>query len=636
MFNSDLARRLVMIVLAALLLSAFLTVAIYLFAARQVFTRMKTTELMEHAERIAATTAEFHYGEFSSEQYEGYMQSAPDMLNANVSVYLYREPASESHYLVPDNDVSPSWREDAAEAIERRRFSIMDRKSLSFTEPLSTEQIETLFVGYPIVITDPQRDQSQAVGAIYLTIDLAEINQSYTSLTFALVLASSTAFLVMVWPLLVVIRRITRPLQQTTEVAIGMSRGDFSVRADSSGPGEIGELSRSINNLASDLDRTLGSLMLERNRLQQVIDGLTEGLVAVSAELNVTHFNPAVVRLLQARRGDDLSEHMQEQVLRRRFADLGIWSDFIQVMNQKSPYSRRIETGQLILQISLTHLSAHSGKVAGAVALFRDVTESERLEQTRRDYVANVSHELRTPLTAVRALVEPLSDGLVTNDEDRSRYYKIILKETMRLSRLISDMLELSRLQAGTADLRQSRFKLSRVFEALEEKYVPVAGQRGILLVFPADLPETSEIEVIWNADRLEQILIILIDNALKFTGEGGEIRVLVDPSSRPDKVLITVRDDGAGISPEDVDHVFERFYKADKSREKREGTGLGLSIANEILKLTGESIWVVSKPGEGAAFTFTMPLAAAEQKEPAQIAASLENIIQKNEEDIE
>lgn len=415
-----------------------------------------------------------------------------------------------------------------------------------------------------------------------------------------------------------------------------MSRGDFSVRADSSGPGEIGELSRSINNLASDLDRTLGSLMLERNRLQQVIDGLTEGLVAVSAELNVTHFNPAVVRLLQARRGDDLSEHMQEQVLRRRFADLGIWSDFIQVMNQKSPYSRRIETGQLILQISLTHLSAHSGKVAGAVALFRDVTESERLEQTRRDYVANVSHELRTPLTAVRALVEPLSDGLVTNDEDRSRYYKIILKETMRLSRLISDMLELSRLQAGTADLRQSRFKLSRVFEALEEKYVPVAGQRGILLVFPADLPETSEIEVIWNADRLEQILIILIDNALKFTGEGGEIRVLVDPSSRPDKVLITVRDDGAGISPEDVDHVFERFYKADKSREKREGTGLGLSIANEILKLTGESIWVVSKPGEGAAFTFTMPLAAAEQKEPAQIAASPENIIQKNEEDIE
>lgn len=626
MFNSDLARRLVMIVLGALLLSALLTVGIYVFAARQVFTRMKTNELMEHAERIAATTAEFQYGEFSEEQYEGYMQSTPEMLNANVSVYLYREPASEAHYMVPDKTFTRSWRNDASAAIERRRFSIMDRKSLSFTEPLSEEQIETLFIGYPIVITDPQRDQSQAVGAVYITIDLEEISESYTSLTFALVLASSTAFLVMIWPLLVVIRKITRPLQQTTEVAIAMNRGDFSVRADSSGPGEIGELSRAINNLASDLDRTLSSLMLERNRLQQVIDGLNEGLAAVSAELNITHFNPSLVELMLPHSQSELTETEQETALRRTFADLGIWSDFIQVMNQRSPYSRRIEKDQMVLQISLTHLSTHAGRVAGAVALFRDVTESERLEQTRRDYVANVSHELRTPLTAVRALVEPLNDGLVTQDDDRRRYYKIILEETMRLSRLISDMLELSRLQAGTADLRQSRFSLSWILDSLEDKYQPMAEQRGIDLIFPENDSSMSQIEVDWNADRLEQILIILIDNALKFTEEGGEIRVQVDPDARPDKVLITVKDDGSGIDPDDVDHVFERFYKADKSREKREGTGLGLSIANEILKLSGETIWVVSKPGGGAAFTFTMPLAADETVVGQELQSRMNN----------
>ena len=610
MFSSDLARRLVMIVLGALLLSALLTVGIYIFAARQVFTRMKTQELFVQAERIAATTAERQYGDLSEEVYQGYMQSAPEMLNANVSVYLYPEPASEVIYTVPDKAIDASWLEDAAEAIERRRFSIMDRKSLSFTEALGEEQVETLFVGYPIVITDSEEAQSQAVGAVFLTVDLEAITQSYTSLTFALILASSTAFLVMIWPLLVVIRRITLPLQQTTEVAIAMTRGDFSVRADSSGSGEIGELSRAINNLASDLDRTLGSLMLERNRLQQVIDGLNEGLVAVSADLTITHYNPAVIDLLVPGTPPEQAAYGQEEALRRAFADHGIWSDFIQVMNQKSPYSRQIEMDRKILQITLTHLSNHAGRIAGAVALFRDVTESERLEQTRRDYVANVSHELRTPLTAVRALVEPLNDGLVTDEADQKRYYSIILEETMRLSRLISDMLELSRLQAGSADLEQSEFALSEVLDHLVDKYIPMAKQAQIDLSFPEDGSEEAETRVYWNPDRLEQILIILIDNALKFTDAGGWIAVSVDGHSRPGKALLTVRDNGSGIKAEDADHVFERFYKADKSREKREGTGLGLSIAKEILKLSNESIWVVSQPGEGAAFTFTVQLA--------------------------
>ena len=187
-------------------------------------------------------------------------------------------------------------------------------------------------------------------------------------------------------------------------------------------------------------------------------------------------------------------------------------------------------------------------------------------------------------------------------------------------------MLELSRLQAGTADLRQSRFSLSWILDSLEDKYQPMAEQRGIYLILPENDSSMSQIEVDWNADRLEQILIILIDNALKFTEEGGEIRVQVDPDARPDKVLITVKDDGSGIDPDDVDHVFERFYKADKSREKREGTGLGLSIANEILKLSGETIWVVSKPGGGAAFTFTMPLAADETVVGQELQSRMNN----------
>ena len=233
------------------------------------------------------------------------------------------------------------------------------------------------------------------------------------------------------------------------------------------------------------------------------------------------------------------------------------------------------------------------------------MTSAERLEQTRRDYVANVSHELRTPLTAMRALIEPLRDGLIRTEEQRQQTYDVVLRETMRLTRLVSDMLELSRLQSGKASLTKSVFSPGPVLGLIRETYSAYAEDYQQTFVY--DVPDTLP-DVLGNPDRTQQVLIALLDNAFKYSAEGGTVTLsaVVDGGV----IRVTVRDTGIGISPEDLPHVFDRFYKADKSHGGK-GTGLGLAIAYEIMKQLGEEMKVDSVLGEGSAFMFTLHTAA-------------------------
>ena len=254
------------------------------------------------------------------------------------------------------------------------------------------------------------------------------------------------------------------------------------------------------------------------------------------------------------------------------------------------------------IQLHVSCLLNSRGQIAGAVGLLRDITESERLEQTRRDYVANVSHELRTPLTAIRALLEPLNDGMVNEEADRRRYYNILLRETARLSHLINDMLELSRLQAKSLPIHMRKISMLDLLSDLKLKYQSQVEDLSLSLDIPDYLPDCPD--ALGDQERIEQVLVILIDNAMKFTPENGEISIRLTWDHTT--IYLTVADTGVGIKPEDLDHVFDRFYKADKAHQQP-GTGLGLSIAREILRLMDQSISVESKPGQGTAFTFTL-----------------------------
>jgi len=280
--------------------------------------------------------------------------------------------------------------------------------------------------------------------------------------------------------------------------------------------------------------------------------------------------------------------------------DESIWRCFDTVLEKGEPQTMHYPLpGDRMLWITISPVVTEEGERVGVVGMFKDMTEMERLERTRRDYVANVSHELRSPLTAVRGLLEPLVDGMVQKEEDRQRYYKIMLREVLRLSRLITDTMELSRLQSGSDYMEFTQVDIRDILEDIYQSYEREAREHGITLRL--DVPELPN--VLTDPDRVEQVLVILIDNAMRYTPQGGTITLRAENGPR---VNIMVEDTGRGIPLEDQEHVFERFYKVDKSR-KEGGTGLGLSIAKFIMDKLGEGIMVESVPGEGACFRFTL-----------------------------
>ena len=393
------------------------------------------------------------------------------------------------------------------------------------------------------------------------------------------------------------LRPAVEPVAKLRDAAVAMANGHLEARADETVDGELGELGKALNNLSNQLSRNLYTLIVERNRLRNMLNGLSEGIVAINADGRVTHANPAMGKLIPRPKP---GQHFPDPRM-KTIPDESIWADFDGVMKTGEPMTRNLESRDMILRMTVTPIRDEIDAIAGAVGLFSDITQMERLEKTRRDYVSNVSHELRTPLTAMRALVEPLKDGMVTKEEDRMRYYDIILREIMRLSRLINDQLELSRLQSGTLSIQKTKMKIDDLVYDVCDRYTAIAEEHGLKLNVITDFSQCPPVYA--NADRLEQMLIILLDNAIKYTEEGS-----VSLSARwdDDKVVISVKDTGIGIDEKDLPYVFDRFYKVDKAHSGK-GSGLGLSIAKELLKRMGEDIRVASEKGKGTQFSFTV-----------------------------
>ena len=589
MQKSVFFRRVLSLLLVALLLWAVLTALMYSFISRPLFTRIKVNELQPKAESIAAMAV------------RALMQPDPYFNELITSAQSF----FESWIFVVDglsgefrNTVLPAEYADAEPSIREQINSRMDMilsgeyTSVWFTGrlPLTTTG-EMLFIGVPVTLQFGL--QSTIIGAVFFVQPLKELNAGLNSLNLALLISSLLVFALMILPAYFATARLIRPLRQTRDVALAMAAGDFSARADVSQNDEIGELAATMNNLAQELSRTISDLILERNRLQQILASMSDGLVAIDCTGHFTQANPAAGDML------DLSAAQDQDPL-APYAELS--SCLTEAIRERRPSDRLLQLDGRSIRVQAAPLIANEEQLAGAVALLHDVTESERLEQTRRDYVANVSHELRSPLTAMRALIEPLSDGMVTEEDDRRRYYDILLREIIRLSRLIDDMLELSRLQAGILPIQQSSFCLSSMLDDLALRYSSQADERQLTLALPANRAACPLVR--GDPHRIEQVLIILLDNAIKFTPAGGRISLEMDWSQ--DQVQVRVRDNGIGISPSDIPHVFDRFYKADKAHQQP-GTGLGLSIAREILQLMGQTISVQSKPGEGTVFSFTL-----------------------------
>ncbi len=598
-----LLRRIFLLVVAAVVLTALFTTAVYNVVSRSVFAEMKIQELVPKAKRFSHFALAYQKGRISREYMDAFLfmtkgtASSSSLLNAYVMLVDVKGEVWPSNTLLEEGDTK----------------RMLDR----FAQPIFngdfSEQTGLIdsSVGDMVCVSVPVIDQRGAVtGVVLLFVPMMEAMAAMNSLNSALFISLMVVIPIVALLTLLVSSRIVRPLRQMRDVAIAMAGGDFTIQADDVQLGEVGQLGRSLNYLSRRLSSTISDLRVERNRLRQTVDGLSEGIIAVDTLCNVNHYNRALMRMFESQRRQSDDDRLN------LIPDAEIWKDLEKAVNHGEASERNILLPDRVLRARITPLEDTEHAIVGAVGLISDITQSERLERTRRDYVANVSHEMRTPLTAMRALVEPMREGMVKSETTRQRYYDILLRETMRLSRLIDDLLELSRLQSGALALDTKPLSLKQLLMDLNEKFTYTAEESG--LEFSLEVDVESCPMVVTNADRVEQVLVILLDNAIKYTGiakQDSEDIGKVSLSARWDehKVYLSVSDNGPGISEADVPYVFDRFYKVDKAHSGL-GSGLGLSIAKELLNWMDETIEVRSKLGEGSTFTFSLTRLRSEE----------------------
>ena len=622
MKHSASFRRVLTLVYGTVVLFALLITGIYTVVSPQIFANNKISDLIPKGQIIAGYIESTLRGELSSTYLVPLIGRSTSQWEATVWVVdadgdtlirtqqiegrrVGRLPAKLSESMMPQvlsgevathvgsmEDLTVS--DNASRYKSTQSSGVMNDLSDNKTSE-STDSTEEVMNGKLVVVAVPVTFMDEVIGAVFMAQSMTEIMGGMQALTNTLALSLLLVALLMLPVVLFFAARMVKPISRMRTVALTMAGGDLTVRAEDTSNDEYGELGRALNYLSSELGRTISSLQMERNRLQSLINGLSEGIIAVDEKGATTLINPAVYGLLNLNPGAD----------NVRAAAPDVFAMFDEALASAQGVKKTIWQGDVALHISVSPLLTQSGEVSGCVGIVSDVTSAERLEQTRRDYVANVSHELRTPLTAMRALIEPLRDGLVKTEEQRQQIYDVVLRETMRLSRLVNDMLELSRLQSGTASLSRSIFAPLPLLDLIHETYSAYAEdyQQTFVYDVPKDLPN-----VIGNPDRTQQVLIALLDNAFKYTPEGGT--VTLSACTEKDIVRIRVIDTGVGIPAEDLPHVFDRFYKVDKSHHSK-GTGLGLAIAYEIMKHLGEEMSVTSEPGKGSCFTFTLHIAS-------------------------
>ncbi len=450
-----------------------------------------------------------------------------------------------------------------------------------------------LFAGVPIA------DETGMVrGGVILAQPIAQLRSLSRMIRAMLAVVVGVSVLLAVLLSMQEARMLVRPIQRITRAARRMEDGLYAERISALPDNEIGDLGRALNSMSGRLMDVIRNLRKERDKLELVVSGMGEGLIAVDTRWHIVHANTAFLELTEL---DSAKDFLREDDTFSGFAPLRALLDEC-MRTGEAKETEWENASRRAVSATASALRDESGEILGTVCLLRDVSETQRLEQLRRDYVANISHELRTPLTGIRGMVEPLIDGCMDTEEERQESYRVILNETIRLEKLVGEMLDLSRLQDGRLVVELEPMELPGILEAAARSMKSIADNAGVTLTVETD---DTPLACLGNEGRITQVLVILLDNALSFTPRGGTVTVFARDAG--ERVEVGVRDTGCGIEPKDLPLIWERFYKADKSRMRTTGTGLGLAIAKLVTHLMGGDIWVRSELGKGAEFTFTL-----------------------------
>jgi signal transduction histidine kinase len=459
-------------------------------------------------------------------------------------------------------------------------------------------------MAYPIKLIKGSPGTEYVVGAVYITRSLAYVREilhglqrEYTAgILISLVALGCLSILLSAY--------ISGPIREMTRAAGKIAEGDLSYRIKRRRGDEIGELARRFDYMRERLKNTLTELLEEKNKLSAVLSNMVDGVIVFGSDSEIMMLNNSARSLLGTHDFMDLVERFR-----------GDSPPFAELRKTVTEALRSGQEGELMVkgfmnhrvaEVSFSPLKSDLNEYPGLVMILHDITELQRLDEMKTEFVTNVSHELKTPLASIKGFAELLLDGAMEDHERAAAFLMSIDREVDRLTRLVKSLLDLSKMESGLIKMEVQPVDLAALAEAVTEKLTPQARALEIRL----ERRVVARPLVRANSDRLQQVLINLIDNALRYAPRSSEIRIEIMEEESFGKAKVI--DHGPGLSPEDQTRVFDRFYRVDKARSRDHGgSGLGLAIVRQIIENLGGKIWVESTPGEGCSFIFTLPLAA-------------------------
>lgn len=463
----------------------------------------------------------------------------------------------------------------------------------------ATTQVNYLYIAVPI------RVEGRIFGVTRLAFPLTEIDKLNLKLLQSTLIAALCGLVVATILGYRYVNNVTKPIKEITKSAQKIANGDFKNRVYVKSSDEIGMLADTFNLMAAKLNETISELWDKNTKLQSTLASMNEALFAVDNNYKIILINPVAKSLFKISDEDVIGRHILEVIRSNKLHE--VLKDMLhsQSVGQKEIAMDHPETRILKIYTNFIRLDRDPNRIIGIMALIEDVTEMRKLENMRSEFVANVSHELKTPLTSIAGFIETLKSGAIDNEKVRNRFLDIIEIETERLGRLIDDLLSLSAIENSKFSLTREEINVNEVIAEINDMVEGLVAQKHIH--YRAEV-EASLPPIVGNRDWFKQMMLNLIDNAIKYTPDGGTVKVLV--YKKYDNLFLVVKDTGIGIPKQDIPRLFERFYRVDKARSRKVGgTGLGLAIVKHIVLALNGEIRVSSELNKGSEFTVRIPL---------------------------
>jgi two-component system, OmpR family, sensor histidine kinase VicK len=491
--------------------------------------------------------------------------------------------------------------------VGQRTTELQVKQSLVLEEDQSNIKIDSQ-TGHRIwVLSTPIKSGKKVIGAIYLVANIESVFEQMKTINRIFATGTGIALAITAVLGILLAQTITRPIADMKKQALAMAKGNFSRKVKVYGFDEIGTLAITFNNLTKKLQEAQATTEGERRKLSSVLSYMTDGVIATDRKGRVILINEPAAEMLDVSRETVLSQPIVSLLSlsgTNTFEDLLEESDSLIL-----DYSTKTE--RYILRANFSVIQKETGFVNGLIAVLHDITEQEKIDAERREFVANVSHELRTPLTTMRSYLEALADGAWLDAEIAPNFLEVTRTETERMIRLVNDLLQLSKMDSTDYKLSKEWVNFVDFFDRIIDRF-EISKEQSV--TFKRKLPAHA-IFVEIDEDKLTQVLYNIISNAMKYSPEGGQITFSI--KEMEEKIIVSISDQGVGIPKENIAKIFDRFYRVDKARTRKlGGTGLGLAIAKEMVNAHGGSIWAASEEGKGTIISFSLPYEASEEDE--------------------